>query len=136
MNFLLIPAQIFAFVVLWLLSFLLHEWCHSLEMYRQTGLWGSIHMDGFGFWCNYHKDVRVVASDRLVSLAGGVYCSIFLFFLACLAGGFFSLCFLMLGWCQLVYGLMEGFGLKRYRMYWYVLLITIMVIMWLRWFVL
>ena len=139
MNVFVSLGQIGVFILLWILSFLLHEFCHSLEMRRQTGWWGIIHIDHrfpFGMWTTYHHNAGVILNDQLVDFAGGVYSSPVWFLFAVCACGVFSFFFVMLGWLQLVYGIMEGTGLKRYRYYWYGLIVTVTVVLWIWWFVL
>jgi len=94
--------------------FFLHEVCHGFECWRQNRCSSCIVVDfkHLSMRCEYDG---YVDEPKLVSYAGGVYCSLVCFVMSVAVVGYvyLSWCFLVLGWVQLVYGIFEGCFIGR-----------------------
>jgi len=113
------------FVFVWFTMFLIHELMHIKSQGITMG--GKIWVEGWSFTCT----ADTVKDDLLFKLGGGILTSIICFILVFLSCCWWQWCFLTLGWVQFLYGLYEGFIGVKYRYLIYILIVTVMVIIWL-----
>jgi len=78
-------STIVILLVLWLLSFLLHEFCHVIEGLRQGASEGYIYLAYYKFFPSLRADVSKVENKFLFYLSGGLYSGLILLPLAYVA---------------------------------------------------
>jgi hypothetical protein len=113
-------------------SFLWHEFCHCIEVYRQGYCDYSVYYN-FAKLSTYTKYGYIRNLDKM-HLAGGVYCSIPLFLLSVISVGIWQFSFMCMGWVQLVYGYAEyhynGNIMQRDRLVLYSVVILANLLVW------
>lgn len=133
--------ELIALIVLWLPLWYLHEVCHGLESWRQTGDFGIITFKPHKLIITHSATIPLKNGD-LVGLAGGLYSGIILFLLSLLSLplqiGVITYPLLIVGVMNLAYGPFEMlywaknyYRLGRYTIYlvvWIIITATYWVI--------
>lgn len=124
-------VQFSIFLFLWITMFFWHELCHCFEAWRQNNSVDVFIEPRFSKLSMVMFYDGYVVSPKLVSYAGGVYCSSLCFIVALLMPtSFLVWSFLTLGWVQLSYGILEGLDYVKYRYWLYFYVLSIMLIWW------
>ena len=128
MNILDILTYLLIAFFVYVSSWLIHEFMHIKSQ-------GILSTGNIAVW-RYSMTVGVSSGYRYPGVfyyAGGVYSSIIMFLLAIVSYGWWQWCWLTMGWLQLCYGFYEGYtdGHVKYRYYIYMLVITVMVILYI-----
>ena len=110
MNILL---MLFILLVVWFLSFLLHEFCHVIEGFRQGASEGYIYLVQYRLFPSLRADVSSVKNKFLFRLSGGLYSGLLLLPLAYLATVLeytpFDYAFSLASITNIVYSIFEAF---------------------------
>jgi len=126
------------FVFVWVVVWLLHEWCHVLEGFRLGASHGVITVRRFGFVVSCD-----VGSCWSFLLAGGLYCSLICFLVSCVVSDvFLRVLFVSFGVLQVVYGVFEmmflpvlsGFWYRFWRYVLYVVVLCCCLVVWVVFF--
>ncbi len=73
-------GNVAVFFMCWISIFFFHEVCHSFEAYRQSGLWGKIHIKPFTMYTSAHR----LTNRPLFLIAGGLYSGLLSIGIGCL----------------------------------------------------
>lgn len=113
------------FVFVFLSSFLIHELMHIKS--QGINMKGTIFVKKLGMYCTPEHFNNL----HVFELAGGIYTSIIMFIMTFCCVGWWQWCFLTMGYVHFFYGLYEGFISIKYRMYIYVTVICVMMMIWM-----
>lgn len=129
--------EISFFIALWFGSFFLHEVMHNFAAWIKGSEDFCIIPDfaNLSMTAHYYDYVK---DPILISYAGGVFTSFFMFGLSFSSTGVLSFLCLTMGWIQLCYGIAEGYfsrklSSKTFRRLRYGLYISILFIMSVWW---
>jgi len=73
-------GNVAVFLLCWISIFFFHEVCHLFEAYRQSGLWGKIHIKPF----TMYTSAPMLTSPKLFYLSGGLYSGLLSIGIGCL----------------------------------------------------
>ena len=120
MNILII---LFILLVIWFLSFLLHEFCHVAEGMRQGAKEGSIYIVKYKILPSLRASVSTLKNEFLFRLSGGLYSGLILLPLAFIANKYgytpFDYSLTLASSANIIYSVFEAFcgGKLEYNKY-------------------